>query len=141
MSNFIKPLPTSEDCVNVQACAAAQFTAMLPDKVVKMSQSSSFLKFILMPGLFHLCLCLGAITAPFYKELMVGRADWSQLYCTSCEIATWRCWFLLDESGKLVMFWDSSTLLKPEAFIAFLYLRSLKGKLMQARGNLSFGVS
>lgn len=48
---------------------------------------------------------------------------------------------MLDESGKLVMFWDSSALLKPEAFIAFLYLRSLKQKLMQDRGNLSFGVS
>lgn len=33
---------------------------------------------------------------------------------------------MLDESGKLVVFWDSSSLLKPEAFTAFLYLRSFK---------------
>lgn len=68
MSNFIKPLPNSEGCVNVQACAAAEFTAMLPDIGVKMSQSSSSLKFFLMPSLLHLCLCLGAITAHFLKR-------------------------------------------------------------------------
>lgn len=68
MSNFIKPLPNSEDRVNVQAHAAAEFTAVLPDIVVEMSQSSSFLKFFPMPGLFHLCLCLGAITAHFLKR-------------------------------------------------------------------------
>lgn len=68
MSNFIKPLPNSEDRVNVQARAAAAFTAVLPDMVVKMSQSSSFPKFFLMPGLFHLCLCLGAIAAHFLKR-------------------------------------------------------------------------
>lgn len=67
MSNFIKPLPDSEDCECAGLCCS-EFTAMLPDIVVKMSQSSSFLKFFLMPGLFHLCLCLGAITAHFLKR-------------------------------------------------------------------------
>lgn len=51
----------------MQACAASEFTAVLPNIVVKMSQAS-FLKFFLVPGLFHLCLCLGAITAHFLKR-------------------------------------------------------------------------
>lgn len=42
MSNFIKPLLNSADCVNVQACAAARFAAQLLDLGVKMSQPPSF---------------------------------------------------------------------------------------------------
>lgn len=68
MSNFIKPLPNSEDCVNVQACAAFEFTAVLSDIAVKCPSPLPFLKIFLMPGLFHLCLCLGAITAHFLKR-------------------------------------------------------------------------